>query len=76
MNLISERTKAEAAQIRVMNLDTVKTLIEEQLLALPAEYLLSYLYGINLCSGFFFFSPCISYARGVEARGMADLFAW
>lgn len=58
MNLISERTKAEAAQIRVMNLDTVKTLIEEQLLALPTEYLLLYLYGINLCSGFlvFFFS--------------------
>lgn len=39
-----------------MNLDTVKTLIEEQLLALPTEYLLLYLYGINLCSVFFFFS--------------------
>lgn len=55
MDLISERTQGEAAQIRVINLDTVKTLMEEQLLAWPAEYLLLYLYEINLHKFFFFF---------------------
>lgn len=63
--------KGEATQMKIINLDAIKTLIGEQLLAWPTEYFLLYLYVINPHSCFL---SCIPYTRGVGAREVIHLY--